>query len=169
MLNINGYGRLLAAVMEAMCHPTIRLTNIMPINSEPMTEEILRRQSVVMDDNTNSMARIHDQHRFPLLVSHMTYRMEMAGLGGNQVSFREVLDKLLTVITLPVRQELDRDKPSYPSVLVDNTCALLSTIISELSATSIGLEMDLSSTPTPLLVTPNRFTRTSQSASWNTG
>lgn len=67
----------------------------------------------------------------------------MAGLGGNQVSFREVLDKLLTVITLPVRQELDRDKPSYPSVLVDNTCALLSTIISELSATSIGLEVRL--------------------------
>lgn len=77
MLNIGGYGRLLAAVMEAMCHPTIRLTNIMPINSEPKTEEILRRQSVNMDDNTNSMARLNDQHKFPSLVSHMTYRMEV--------------------------------------------------------------------------------------------
>lgn len=29
--------------------------------------------------------------------------------------------------------------------------------------------MDLTQTSTPLLVTPNRFTRTSQSACWNTG
>ena len=29
--------------------------------------------------------------------------------------------------------------------------------------------MDLTTTSTPLLVTPNRFTRTSQSACWNTG
>ena len=67
----------------------------------------------------------------------------MAGLGGNPVSFCEVLDKLLTIVTLPVRQELDKDRSSYPSVLVDNTCALLSTIISELSATSMGLEVRL--------------------------
>lgn len=80
MLNISGYGRLLAAVMEAMCHPTIRLTNIMPINSEPKTEEILRRQSIVMDDNTNSMARLNDQHRFPLLVAHMTCKLEVRSL-----------------------------------------------------------------------------------------
>ena len=30
-------------------------------------------------------------------------------------------------------------------------------------------QMDLTQTSTPLLVTPNRFTRTSQSACWNTG
>ena len=78
MINAGGYGRLLAAIMEAMCHPTIKLTNIMPINCEPQTEEILRKQSVIMDDNTNSMARLGDTHRFPLLVSHMTFRIEVS-------------------------------------------------------------------------------------------
>ena len=78
MINAGGYGRLLAAIMEAMCHPTIKLTNIMPINCEPETEEILRKQSVIMDDNTNSVARLGDIHRFPLLVSHMTFRIEVS-------------------------------------------------------------------------------------------
>jgi E3 ubiquitin-protein ligase MYCBP2 len=79
MVNAGGYGRLLAAIMEAMCHPTIKLTNIMPINCEPQTEEILRKQStVVMDDNTNSVARMGDIHRFPLLVDHMTNRIEVS-------------------------------------------------------------------------------------------
>ena len=77
MINAGGYGRLLAAIMEAMCHPTIKLTNIMPINCEPETEEILRKQSVIMDDNTNSVARLGDIHRFPLLVSQMTFRIEV--------------------------------------------------------------------------------------------
>ena len=78
MSNAGGYGRLLAAIMEAMCHPTIKLTNILPINCEPHTEEILRKQSVVMDDNTNSVARLGDIHRFPLLVDHMTTRIEVS-------------------------------------------------------------------------------------------
>ncbi|XP_069130438.1 LOW QUALITY PROTEIN: E3 ubiquitin-protein ligase MYCBP2-like [Argopecten irradians] len=169
MMNVNGYGRLLAAMMEAMCHPTIRLTNIMPINCEPQTEEILRRQSVIMDDNTNSMARMGEVHKFPILVSHMTYRIEMSGIGGSHVTFKEILDKLLMIVMLPVRQALSSDMSLYPSVLVGNTCSLLSTIVSELSATATGLEMDLGTTTRPLLVTPNRFTRTSQSAYWNTG
>lgn len=77
MPNVEGYGRLLAAIMEALCHPTIKLTNILPINCEPHTEELLRRQSVTIDDNTNSMARIGDMFRFPVLVNHMTYRTEV--------------------------------------------------------------------------------------------
>ena len=78
MANVAGYSRLLAAVMEAMCHPTIKLTSIMPINCQPATEEILRRTSVVMDDNTNSFARQGDVHKFPILVGHMTARVEVS-------------------------------------------------------------------------------------------
>ena len=77
MMNVSGYGRLLAAIMEALCHPTVKLTSILPINCEPQTEEILRRQSVVMDDNLNSMARMGDAHKFPILVEHMTSRIEV--------------------------------------------------------------------------------------------
>lgn len=80
MVNVSGYSRLLAAVMEAMCHPTIKVTSIMPINCQPATEEILRRQSDIMDDNTNSVARMGEVHRFPILVSHMTSRVEVSGI-----------------------------------------------------------------------------------------
>ncbi|XP_053398701.1 E3 ubiquitin-protein ligase MYCBP2-like isoform X4 [Mercenaria mercenaria] len=170
MVNAGGYGRLLAAIMEAMCHPTIKLTNIMPINCEPQTEEILRKQStVVMDDNTNSVARMGDIHRFPLLVDHMTNRIETSGIGRSHISFKEVLDRLLMIVSYPVRQTLIKDQSPYPSVLVANTCSLLSTIVSELAATATGLETDVTSTTRPMLVTPNRFTRTSQTAYWNTG
>lgn len=44
--NVAGIGRLLAAVMEALCHPAVKLTAIMPINCEPETEAVLRRQSL---------------------------------------------------------------------------------------------------------------------------
>ncbi|KAL4230611.1 E3 ubiquitin-protein ligase mycbp2 [Mactra antiquata] len=170
MVNAGGYGRLLAAIMEAMCHPTIKLTNIMPINCEPQTEEILRKQStVIMDDNTNSVARMGDVYRFPLLVDHMTGRIETSGIGNSHISFKEVLDRLLLVVSYPVRQALVQSTSPYPSVLVANTCSLLSTIVSELAATATGLETDVTSTTRPMLVTPNRFTRTSQTAYWNTG
>ncbi|XP_062580615.1 E3 ubiquitin-protein ligase MYCBP2-like [Saccostrea cucullata] len=169
MVNVSGYSRLLAAVMEAMCHPTIKITSIMPINCQPATEEILRRQSDIMDDNTNSVARMGEVHRFPILVSHMTSRVEALGLLTNHVTFREILDKLLSIVTLPVRQALSKETSTYPSILVANTCSLLATIISELSATATGLEMDHGTATRPLLVTPNRFTRTSQHAMWNSG
>lgn len=71
---MDGYGRLLAAIMEAMCHPSVKLTNIFPINCEHETEELLRRQSVSIDDNTNSAARLGDSHQYPILVSHMMCR-----------------------------------------------------------------------------------------------
>lgn len=75
--NVAGVGRLLAAVMEALCHPAIKLTALMPINCEPETEAVLRRQSMCMDDNTNSVARLAEGHRYPVLASHMSYRMEV--------------------------------------------------------------------------------------------
>ena len=52
---MEGWGRLLAAVMEALTHPTVKLTNIMPINCEHGTQQILKKQYGT-DDNTNSAA-----------------------------------------------------------------------------------------------------------------
>ncbi|XP_076446720.1 E3 ubiquitin-protein ligase MYCBP2-like isoform X7 [Babylonia areolata] len=170
--NVSGVGRLLAAVMEALCHPAIKLTAIMPINCEPETEAVLRRQSMCMDDNTNSVARLGEGHRYPVLASHMSYRMEVDSIGGSSVmhvSFKEVLDRLLMLVALPVRQVLAGEQESFPSHLVANTCYLLATIISELAASSMGLEVDIDTSTRPLLVTPNRFTRMTQIAFWNTG
>ncbi|ESO93790.1 hypothetical protein LOTGIDRAFT_153260, partial [Lottia gigantea] len=169
--NAGGVGRLLAAVMEAMCHPAIKLTNIMPINCEPEAEEILRRHSTCMDDNTNSAARMGEMHKYPVLASHMTYRMEIDSIGGGcHISFKEVLDRLLMIVAFPVRLALNKEDYNFPQSLVANTCALLSTIISELAASATGFETaDLSTSSRPLLVTPNRFTRTSNAPFWNTG
>lgn len=75
--NVLGISRLLAAVMEAMCHPAVKLTAIMPINCEPETEAVLRRHSMSIDDNTNAMARVGEMHRYPMLASHMTCRTEV--------------------------------------------------------------------------------------------
>lgn len=48
-----------------------------------------------------------DGSQFPLLVDHMIQRMETEGLGGTgHWTFREVLDKLLIIVVLPVRQIL---------------------------------------------------------------
>ena len=57
------------------------------------------------------------------------------------MSFKEVLDRLLMIVSYPVRQQLLNETSPYPGVLVANTCSLLSTIVSELAATATGLEV----------------------------
>ncbi|CAG5134648.1 unnamed protein product, partial [Candidula unifasciata] len=168
--NVLGISRLLAAVMEAMCHPAVKLTAIMPINCEPETEAVLRRHSMSIDDNTNAMARVGEMHRYPLLASHMTCRTEEDTMpASSHVTFKEVLDRLLMVVSVPVRQLLNKETPAFPPALVANTCALLTTIIGELAATAMGLEMSINVSSRPMLVTPNRFMRCSNTCQWNTG
>ena len=48
------------------------------------------------------------------------------------------------IVSYPVRQQLVHESSPYPSVLVANTCSLLSTIVSELAATATGLEVSSS-------------------------
>ena len=80
--NVSGLSRLLAAVMEALCHPAVKLTTLMPINCEPETEAVLRRHSMNIDDNTKTMGQLGESHRYPLLASHMTCRMEVREVTG---------------------------------------------------------------------------------------
>ncbi|XP_059170813.1 E3 ubiquitin-protein ligase MYCBP2-like isoform X4 [Physella acuta] len=168
--NVMGISRLLAAVMEAMCHPAVKLTAIMPINCEPETEAVLRRHSMSIDDNTNAMARVGEMHRYPLLATHMTCRMEEDSLpSGSHVTFKDVLDRLLMIVAIPVRQLLNKETSSFPPTLIANTCALLTTIIGELAATAMGYETDINISSRPMLVTPNRFMRCSNTSQWNTG
>lgn len=56
-------------------------------------------------------------------------------------SFKEILDRLLTIVTLPIRQEMMGESPIYPSLLVANTCSLLATIVSELASAALGSEV----------------------------
>ena len=94
-----------------------------------------------MDDNTNSAAQSGDVCQFPLLVNHMAQRLGMDGGRGSSWVFKEVLDKLMTIVVLPVRQVLNQERITYPEILVKNTCALLTAIVSELTAGVAGAEV----------------------------
>lgn len=60
---------------------------------------------------------------------------------SGMTSFREVLEKMLVIVVLPVRNSLRRENELFSSHLVYNTCGLLSSIVSELTASALGSEV----------------------------
>ena len=74
--------------MQALCHPSIKLSTILPTNIpiDPLDTTLSgiypssRRLSVVssksaQDDNTGSVAQRRDSGQFPLLISYMCQRL----------------------------------------------------------------------------------------------
>ena len=114
-----GGGRLLAAVMEALCHPTIKLTSIMPITSSCISSQEMEIKGH-MDDNKDSAAQ--NSARFPLLVQHMMQRAQhdgTAGHGSTHWTFKEMLDKLLNIVVMPVRQGLSQVNGIFDHLQLD--------------------------------------------------
>ncbi|CAB1328280.1 unnamed protein product, partial [Coregonus sp. 'balchen'] len=146
--------RLLAAVMSALCNTSVKLTSILPIAYDG---EVLLRSLVkqVSTENDSALA-----HRFPLLTEENLMGM---------TSFREVLEKMLVIVVLPVRKSLRKEVELFSPHLVSNTCGLLASIVSELTASALGSEVDGLNSLHSVKSTPNRFTKTSQGRSWNTG
>ena len=66
------------------------------------------------DDNTSSVSRSMGEYSpFPVLVSHMMERaMTSSELYAGQWSFREMLDKLLSIAALPVKQAMKKVRAS---------------------------------------------------------
>lgn len=58
-------------------------------------------------------------------------------------SFREVLEKMLVIVVLPVRKSLRKEVELFSPHLVSNTCGLLASIVSELTASALGSEVAL--------------------------
>lgn len=56
-------------------------------------------------------------------------------------SFREVLEKMLVIVVLPVRNSLRKEVELFSPHLVSNTCGLLASIVSELTASALGSEV----------------------------
>lgn len=56
-------------------------------------------------------------------------------------SFREVLEKMLVIVVLPVRKSLRKEIELFSPHLVSNTCGLLASIVSELTASALGSEV----------------------------
>ncbi|KAF7242031.1 E3 ubiquitin-protein ligase MYCBP2, partial [Varanus komodoensis] len=155
--------RLLAAVMSALCHTSVKLTSIFPIAYDG---EVLLRSMVkqVSTENDSALA-----HRFPLLVAHMEKLSQSEENVSGMTSFREVLEKMLVIVVLPVRNSLRRENELFSAHLVSNTCGLLASIVSELTASALGSETDGLNSLHSIKSSPNRFTKTSQGRSWNTG
>ncbi|XP_028848287.1 E3 ubiquitin-protein ligase MYCBP2 isoform X13 [Denticeps clupeoides] len=155
--------RLLAAVMSALCNTSVKLTSILPIAYDG---EVLLRSLVkqVSTENDSSLA-----HRFPLLVAHMEKLSHTEENLMGMTSFREVLEKMLVIVVLPVRKSLRKEVELFSPHLVSNTCGLLASIVSELTASALGSEVNGLNSLHSVKSTPNRFTKTSQGRSWNTG
>ncbi|XP_062904556.1 E3 ubiquitin-protein ligase MYCBP2 isoform X16 [Mobula hypostoma] len=155
--------RLLAAVMSALCHSSVKLTTILPIayDGEVLLRSLVKQSST---ENESAMA-----HRFGLLVSHMEKLSQIEENITSMTSFREVLEKMLVIVVLPVRKSLRREVELFSPLLVSNTCGLLASIVSELTASALGSEVDGLSSLHSVKATPNRFIKTSQGRSWNTG
>ncbi|KAG2456598.1 MYCB2 ligase, partial [Polypterus senegalus] len=155
--------RLLAAVMSALCNTSVKLTSILPIAYDG---EVLLRSLVkqVSTENDSALA-----HRFPLLVAHMEKLSHSEENLTGLTSFREVLEKMLVIVVLPVRKSLRKEMELFSPHLVSNTCGLIASIVSELTASALGSEVDGLNSMHSVKATPNRFTKTSQGRSWNTG
>ncbi|KAM9674292.1 E3 ubiquitin-protein ligase MYCBP2 isoform 12-T13 [Dama dama] len=155
--------RLLAAVMSALCHTSVKLTSIFPIAYDG---EVLLRSIVKQVSTENDSTLVH---RFPLLVAHMEKLSQNEENISGMTSFREVLEKMLVIVVLPVRNSLRRENELFSSHLVSNTCGLLASIVSELTASALGSEVDGLNSLHSVKASANRFTKTSQGRSWNTG
>ncbi|XP_035682944.1 E3 ubiquitin-protein ligase MYCBP2-like isoform X1 [Branchiostoma floridae] len=168
-----GIGRLLSAVMAALCHPTVKLTSLLPILKESESDPQLPSTANSPDENNSNSSPTtpvtRDNVRFPILVQHMEHRSQLEGAGTGHCTFKEVLDKLLAIVVVPVRIQLSGEEVIYSDALVCNTCALLAAIVGELATAATGSENEIQRSTMPVSCTPSRFARVSQGKSWNTG
>ncbi|XP_064413761.1 E3 ubiquitin-protein ligase MYCBP2 isoform X3 [Latimeria chalumnae] len=155
--------RLLAAVMSALCHTSVKLTSILPIayDGEVLLRTLAKQAST---ENDSALA-----HRFPLLVAQMEKLSQNEENLTGITSFREVLEKMLVIVVLPVRKSLRQEMELFSPHLVSNTCGLLASIVCELTVLALGSEADGLNSLHSVKSSPNRFTKTSQGRSWNTG
>lgn len=165
--------KLLAAVLDALCSPMVKLRNTFPITYSPEAET--RCKNISPSENlsiTTSMIQAGDNslQRFPILTELMNYQSHLDGIRFASWSFREVLDRLLNIVSLPVKQSLKGEQICYSKDLEEKACHVIAAVIAELSTQSLSTENDIQSLGGRILhITPNRFTRTGTSRTWNTG
>lgn len=164
--------RLLSAVLSALCGSAVRLRSTFPLLSgSPNCTESLHRGLSPSDNTGLPMLSGGDVHHYPVLVEQMSYRSQVEGTGsGLSCSWREVLDRLLNLVTEPVRQNLLGHKSVSLPGLTRNCCHLLARVVAELVHQCSATDEELQGACGRVLhTTPSRFTRTNQSRTWNTG
>ena len=194
------YDRLLTAVLASLCNPMIKLRNTFPITYSPEADIRCKNISSptsggvalsttgelggssclnqITSSVTASMIQAGEGNgatqRFPILTDLMNGRINQDCQGPVRFgswTFREVLDRLLVIASLPVKQALKGESVSHSLELVDVSCRVISNVISELAnQTAYSSESDIQNLGGRILqMTPNRFIRTSNSRTWNTG
>lgn len=132
----------------------------------------IKRQLSPSDNAGLPMMNSTEAHHYPILVEQISYKsqVESSNRGSLNWSFREVLDRLLDLVLIPVRKNLCREKSQSLPDLVQHCCHLLARVIAELASQSSGNDNEVQGACGRLMyTTPSRFTRTNQSRSWNTG
>lgn len=165
--------RLLSAVLASLCNSMVRLRCTFPILSNVMdSSDGIKRQLSPSDNSGLPMMNSTETHQYPILVEQMSYKSQVESIGREVLnwSFREVLDRLLDLILVPVKKTLCREKSHSLPNLILHCCYLLARVIAELAAQSSGNEDELQAACGRFMyTTPSRFTRTNQTRTWNTG
>ncbi|KAK9309341.1 hypothetical protein QLX08_000965 [Tetragonisca angustula] len=165
--------RLLSAVLAALCCPTIRLRCTFPILNNIMdSTDSIKRQLSPSDNTGLLMINSTESHQYPILVEQISYKSQVESSGKEILnwSFRDVLERLLDLILVPVKKSLYRKKTQSRLELVLYCSYLLARVVAELAAQSSGNEDELQAACGRLMyTTPSRFTRVNQTRSWNTG
>ncbi|KAK9703659.1 PHR domain [Popillia japonica] len=164
--------RLLSAVLCALCGPTVRLRSTFPLLGGNISSDSSLHKGLSPSDNTGlPMMSGSDTHHYPILVEQMSYRSQMESVcSGSTWSWKEVLDRLLKLITEPVSKQLLGHKITPLPGLTKNCCHLLARVIAELVHQCSGNDEDLHAGCGRILhMTPPRFTRVNNSRTWNTG
>jgi len=168
--------RLLAAVIDSLCNPMIKLRSTFPIGVCDNVEKAEAKTSSPVENisATGSMVHLGEMSsggaRYPILAEVMNYHSQSEAVKFGAWNFGDVLNRLLTIVSLPINEALQNEKVSYTKDLVNKTCRLIACVVSELSNLKGGPDAGLASIANRVsLMTPNRFTRTSNSRTWNTG
>ncbi|XP_076623337.1 MYC binding protein highwire isoform X2 [Colletes latitarsis] len=165
--------RLLSAVLASLCNPAIRLRCTFPILNNIMdSSDSINRQLSPSDNTGLLMINSTENHQYPILVEQISYKSQVESSGKESINwtFRDVLDRLLDLILVPVKKTLCREKTQSLPELVLHCCYLLARVIAELAVQSSGNEDELQAACGRLIyTTPSRFTRVNQTRSWNTG
>ncbi|KAK1123903.1 hypothetical protein K0M31_006933 [Melipona bicolor] len=165
--------RLLAAVLAALCSPSVRLRCTFPILNNIMdSTDSIKRQLSPSDNTGLLMINSTESHQYPILVEQISYKSQVESSGKEVLnwSFRDVLERLLDLILVPVKKNLCSKKTQSREELVLFCSYLLGRVVAELAAQSNGNEDELQAACGRLMyTTPSRFTRVNQTRSWNTG
>ena len=108
--------------------------------------------------------------RYPILAEVMNYHSQSEAVKFEAWNFGDVLNRLLTIVSLHINEALQNERVSYSKDLVNKTCRLIACVVSELSNLKGSPDAGLASIANRVsIITPNRFTRTINSRTWNTG